>query len=285
MSKSRTEVKVSPHVYIAGGQERGKAIDVAPIECAQNQPLKSIYSIFPKEVLICGLTSTQRLVYAAIKAYYRPNFPTIPSINRIAADIGVTRRTVERAIKALEEAGLLTREMRRRNDGGITSNNYILSDTPCDKLSHTPRQNVACPPDTDVVSPRHRCRIEEEKFKNNNIFKKYNTRECAKNATGDMSAQADTPEQDGLEDFVPRNKDFEMWKALKKLGKQYVQWLVVVRVRQNYYLRPASKLYNQYISNEEFNQAISVISGLAGNCRGLKCGQYLEGEITVGERI
>lgn len=272
MPKTNIQPKVLYQAYLDDRQEW----DNAEAQPAQHQ----LYSIFPKEVLICGLTSTQRLVYAAIKAYYRPNFPTIPSINRIAADIGVTRRTVERAIKALEEAGLLKREMRRRNDGGITSNSYILSDTPCDKLSHTPRQNVACPSDTDVVSPRHRCRIEEEKFKNNNIFKKYNTRTRAKNATGDMSAQADTPEQTDVEDFTQSNQDSELLTALLKLGKG-AEWVQLVRCMGKYYIRPASALAFNYITKQRFEDFRQFIAEKAGSCHGLKWGQYLDREIAI----
>ena len=241
---------------------------------------KKLYSIFPKKVLTADLSATQRLVYAAIKAYYRPGFPTIPSIGRIAADIGAGRRTVERAIKALEDAGLLTRTQRRRSDGGITSNSYLLSDTPCAKMTQPLRQNDAYPSVKNDGGIRQKRRIEEEKFKNKNNFKNYNTRTRAKNATGDLSSDDDTPEQTDIEDFTQSNQDSEILQALHGLGKG-TNWLQLLRSNGKYYIRPASAKAFQYITEQDFENFRQFVAEKAGRCHGLKWGQNLDKEILI----
>jgi len=49
-----------------------------------------------------------------------------PGIRRIAADLRLSRSTVKRALKELEQSGYLKRERRCRESGGDTSNLYIL---------------------------------------------------------------------------------------------------------------------------------------------------------------
>lgn len=279
------EVQILPYDVVFEGQEWNESEDM-PLESLPDisNHLKSLYSIFPKEVLTAKLSATQRLVYAAIKSYYRPNSPTIPSIRRIAEDIGVVRRTVERAIKALEEAGLLKREGRRRADGGITSNAYTLSDAPCDNMSHPLRQNVAYPPDLNVASSRFKCRIEEEQFKNNNIFKKYNITRARtrKNAAGDMPETSGTPEQTDIEDYTQNNRDTSILQALQSLGKG-MEWLQLLRANGKYYLRPASAKAFNYVTDEQFEYFRKNAEMLAGSCHGLKWGQWLPNEILIKE--
>lgn len=49
-----------------------------------------------------------------------------PSINTIAKDLGLSRKTVERAIRDLEQAGLVTKEQRWRENGGRSSLLFTL---------------------------------------------------------------------------------------------------------------------------------------------------------------
>lgn len=49
-----------------------------------------------------------------------------PSVKRIAKDLSVSVRTVQRAINDLEKAGLIKREYSYRYDGSSTSNRYFL---------------------------------------------------------------------------------------------------------------------------------------------------------------
>ena len=47
-----------------------------------------------------------------------------PSVRRIAADLKLSRRTVQRALSDLEHHGFLERNHRRRPNGSLTSNLY-----------------------------------------------------------------------------------------------------------------------------------------------------------------
>lgn len=50
-----------------------------------------------------------------------------PSINTIAADLKLSRRTVQRALNDLERAGLVKRQPRSRPNGSLTSNQYRIT--------------------------------------------------------------------------------------------------------------------------------------------------------------
>ena len=260
------------HYATMGCQNRGCQM----VDCEQKQ----LYSIFPKEILTADLTTTQRLIYAAIKAYHRPGFLTIPSIGRIAADLGVNRRTVERSIQALEKAGVLEKTHRRRADGGITSNSYVLFDAPIRQNDASPiRQNDASPCDTGdggYATPVSHGRRE---FKNNNIFNIYKNAH-ARNADSDVPANAGT--QTDLEDFVQSNQDVLLLRALKKLGKG-TEWVQLLRSNNQYYLRPVSQMAFHYITEDDFENFRLSVAEKAGNCHGLKWGQYLERETVIYE--
>ena len=49
-----------------------------------------------------------------------------PAIKTIAAEMNLSRSTVKRALDDLYKAGLLTRETRWRENGGLTSNLYFV---------------------------------------------------------------------------------------------------------------------------------------------------------------
>lgn len=49
-----------------------------------------------------------------------------PGIQRIASDLRLSRSTVKRALKELERSGYLLRERRNRENGGDTSNLYLV---------------------------------------------------------------------------------------------------------------------------------------------------------------
>ena len=53
-----------------------------------------------------------------------------PAIGTIAADLKLSRRTVERALADLEKAGFVVRHHRFRLKGGKSSNLYVLLDDP-----------------------------------------------------------------------------------------------------------------------------------------------------------
>ena len=49
-----------------------------------------------------------------------------PGINTIAADLGLSRSTVKRAIRDLTQRGLLKKEQRYRENGSNSSNLYMV---------------------------------------------------------------------------------------------------------------------------------------------------------------
>ena len=56
----------------------------------------------------------------------QPDGTCWPSVRRIAEDLKLSRRTVQRALSDLEHHGFLERTHRRRPNGSLTSNFYRL---------------------------------------------------------------------------------------------------------------------------------------------------------------
>ena len=80
-----------------------------------------------------------------------------PRISTIAERVGVSRRTVQRAIKYLVQRKLVTVEPRLRSDGSNSSNRYRLMLTEGgDNLSPSP-DKLTPPPDTPVTQGCHPC--------------------------------------------------------------------------------------------------------------------------------
>ena len=79
-----------------------------------------------------------------------------PRISTVANRVGVSRRTVQRAIQYLVQRGLVTVVPRNRNDGSSSSNLYRLM-VGGDVNLTSPRDNMAPPPDRGVTPPCHRC--------------------------------------------------------------------------------------------------------------------------------
>ena len=86
-----------------------------------------------------------------------------PRISTVAEKVGVSTRTVQRAVQHLVKHKLITVEPRLRSDGSSSSNRYRLRlkegvnlSPPPDKVSSSP-DRMAPPPVRDVTHPRHRC--------------------------------------------------------------------------------------------------------------------------------
>lgn len=67
-----------------------------------------------------------KAVYMYLKDRCNQNNQCYPAIGTIARELQLSRRTVERAIADLEQAGLLTKEQRWRENGGRSSLLYTL---------------------------------------------------------------------------------------------------------------------------------------------------------------
>ncbi len=67
-----------------------------------------------------------KTVYMYLKDRCNQNAACWPGINTIAADLGLSRSTVKRAIKDLTQHGLIHKEPRFRENGSNSSNLYLL---------------------------------------------------------------------------------------------------------------------------------------------------------------
>lgn len=67
-----------------------------------------------------------KAVYMYLKDRCNQNNQCYPAIGTIARELQLSRRTVERAIADLEQAGLLMKEQRWRENGGRSSLLYTL---------------------------------------------------------------------------------------------------------------------------------------------------------------
>lgn len=72
------------------------------------------------------LSHRARTVYMYLKDHADSQGQCWPGIRTIAADLGLSRSTVKRALEDLYGAGLLTREFRWRENGSHSSNLYRL---------------------------------------------------------------------------------------------------------------------------------------------------------------
>ena len=68
-------------------------------------------------------------VYMYLKNRANKDKSCFPAIGTIAAELRLSKRTVERALGDLEKAGFVKRKARWRARGGQSSNLYVLSDT------------------------------------------------------------------------------------------------------------------------------------------------------------
>ena len=64
------------------------------------------------------------IILHLVQYWWLPDNLPHPSVETIATAIGVTPRTVQKRIKALEELGLMKREQRRYTKNGSTTNLY-----------------------------------------------------------------------------------------------------------------------------------------------------------------
>lgn len=71
----------------------------------------------------------EKFVFIGIKRHLNSkNKASFPSIERLGRYMGVTRNTVKKAIRGLEEKGIISIKQRHKKDGGSTSNLYVLHD-------------------------------------------------------------------------------------------------------------------------------------------------------------
>lgn len=79
-----------------------------------------------RNIYSSDLSHRARAVYMYLKNRAGRDGKCWPAIRTISRDMALSRSTVKRALDELCGAGLLTREPRRRDNGGRTSNLYRL---------------------------------------------------------------------------------------------------------------------------------------------------------------
>lgn len=90
-----------------------------------------------------GSTPAETLVLLAIADHADADGVCWPGMRRVAEKTGLARRTVVRAVEALEASGLMKVERRKTGSGRQTSNRYLLQMGPSDTL--TPRNGQDTP--------------------------------------------------------------------------------------------------------------------------------------------
>ena len=82
------------------------------------------------------LSHRARTVYMYLKDRSDAGNTCWPSVRRIAEDLKLSRRTVQRALSDLEHHGFLERTHRRRPNGSLTSSLYRIKCTQTERTSH-----------------------------------------------------------------------------------------------------------------------------------------------------
>ena len=99
------------------------------------------YGQIPRAVMCDGrLDAKAKAVYAYFASYAGAGRSAFPSVPKLLEDLGVSRGTYQKAMKALQECGLI--EVRQRNGQsagkrGFSVNDYYLLDSPQYKNPHT----------------------------------------------------------------------------------------------------------------------------------------------------
>ena len=79
-----------------------------------------------------------------------------PLVETVAEQTELSERTVRRALDDLTEAGFLTRERKRRQDGTLGGYRYFFPEA-----AYAPRDRVSEPPDTEAANPEDTVAAQE----------------------------------------------------------------------------------------------------------------------------
>lgn len=84
-------------------------------------------SFIPNAVLKCrDLSATAKLVFGRLCQYAGEDGEAFPSYSTLGREVGVERRQTIRAVRELEDFGLIRAVPRRKDDGGLSSNSYVF---------------------------------------------------------------------------------------------------------------------------------------------------------------
>jgi hypothetical protein len=93
---------------------------------------KDVYfAVVPEWVLLSGVSAQAIRLYAVLDRYANSNGEGTPARKKLAEKLHVrSARTVDAALKELEEIGALRKQPRFTPEGDPTSNLYVLNATP-----------------------------------------------------------------------------------------------------------------------------------------------------------
>lgn len=74
------------------------------------------------------LTSYEKIVFIVLKKFADNKNRCFPSLSKISKNSGLSKRKVQNIIKSLEEKKIISVKKRKKEDGGLTSNLYVLHD-------------------------------------------------------------------------------------------------------------------------------------------------------------
>lgn len=84
-------------------------------------------SFIPNAVLKCrDLSATAKLIFGRLCQYAGEDGEAFPSYSTLGQEIGIERRQTIRAVRELEDFGLIRAVPRRKDDGGLSSNYYVF---------------------------------------------------------------------------------------------------------------------------------------------------------------
>ena len=99
------------------------------------------------------LTPLQCRLLGLIGTYVGKDHRAWPSQRTLATQLGVTRKAINDGVKALKKYGYIEVEKRTREDGGQTSNCYLVLMDPLSRQGDTPCNPAVTPPVTLGVTP------------------------------------------------------------------------------------------------------------------------------------
>ena len=214
------------------------------------------FSIIPRAVIRADISATARVVYAEIASYYwGADSKIFPSYNRIADNIGMSRRTAIRAVAELVAAGLIEKTPQIKESGGSSTNLYNI----------IPSDKIVTPPSDKIVTPN------KTKNLNKNINLKINNTRAqarAKNAAAAAQRAAELERIKATDKAV-----LEIAKTSKKAS-----WFDVLRIQSKYYLRPKTPTAKKFVTDSELTELIELIATKGGSCRALQSGQHYQSE-------
>jgi DNA-binding transcriptional ArsR family regulator len=101
-----------------------------------------------------GIGASEKFLLVVLANYADADFSCWPSVKRLCADTGMGERTVQRSLKALEAAGLVRRDERRRPDGSRTSDRLTLVFEGGANLTPPPANLAPAPRKFDTTPPQ-----------------------------------------------------------------------------------------------------------------------------------